>query len=415
MLCLSLALDDSKEVQHDEPVAAVQLAAKVPFAAQLRKLVRHRFGTYEVPVAQLLMGSQARLDSGAFADAIGTLRYGSTPMDQSPYVEVLRLARSTDRPLGDDELRASGYFTFANHIIAVWGDYFGAGNDDQLVGVTRNFVDWSLGNAERETANSGSRDGDDVLVARVAGTRTFQIMDGHHRVATAIASGATSIRVRRTWLSTETPLQLRLRALGGDARPATLDEPLAARELGDTRVARNCEGRLVLLLRFLDAELAGARGRRFLDVGAGFGWYCAELKRRGFSVLGLVLDPIAVEVATSFHDLSAAEVLAVDDPAAAIEALEERVDVVSCLGLGALAAVGQAQEDTARLLRAIEQRAPSVLVVEDPGETAASRDAIVRLVLASTGLRRVVDLGASDDPPTSASTRRTARLLAFAR
>jgi hypothetical protein len=370
VFCYSLALSPERSAQSGGPSLAVRLAASIPFGDVLRQQVRHRPGFRSIPVASLLMGSQAGLDSTGFADAFGTLRYGSLPMDQSPHVELLRLARRVARRLSDDEIRATSYYAFGRHLASIWGEYFGAATDDELVQISRNFIEWSFGNAPRITAHSGgSRFGDEVLVAKISGSSAYQVIDGHHRLAVAIARGDTTARVHRTWLSAETALQRRLWERGyGLTRAKALAQPVAARELGDWPVSKNCLDRLVRIVRLADAELADAPSpRRFLDVGCGYGWYLAELKGRDWRVHGIDRDGFGIEMATAFHGVSSDEISA-GEWASTAASLPGTFDLVACFDLGALVAADA--EATLPLLGALDARTAHVLVIDAPDDAA---------------------------------------------
>jgi SAM-dependent methyltransferase len=415
LFCYSLALAPERSAQAKPPSLAVRLASTIPFGAVLRQQVRHRPGMRTVPVAALLMGSQAGLDSPGFARAFGTLRYGSMPMDQSPYVELLRLASRTNRPLTDDEIRASAYYAFSRHLASIWGNYFGATTDDELVRNSRSFIEWSKGSAPRLTVNiGGSRFDDHVLVAKVADSTTYQVIDGHHRLAIAMARGDTTVRVNRTWLSAETALQRRLWERGhGLDRAKALAQPVAARELGAWPVARNCVDRLVRIERVAHDVLGPLDApHTFLDVGCGYGWYLAELKRLGWRVHGIDRDGFGIEMASAFHDIADDEIT-VGEWATSLAALEGTYDVVTCLDLGRLGARPEAAVDATSLVRALDARTAHVLLTDAPlDDDALAR--IEELVLGDTGFRRVVDLGANHDPAGRGAAS-PSRLLAILR
>jgi hypothetical protein len=420
VFCYLLALAPRRSEQSGPPSLAVRLVGKVPFGQLLRQHVRHRPALRKIPVSRLLMGTQAGLDSGGFADALGTLRYGSTPMDQSPHVELLRLAKRSDRPLLDEEIKATSYFEFARRLADTWGNYRGAETDEGIVDIARHFVNWSTGMARREVEDGGPRVDDHVLVAKVHDSSTFQVIDGHHRVAAAIAKGELTVRVHRTWLSTETALQWRLYDRGyGSRRTRSLDQPVGARELAAWTVAHNCQDRLVRMERLVE------RGRdetsvapSFLDVGCGFGWYLAELQRLGWQVRGIDDDVFGSEVATAFHGL-ADDAIVVGEWAPAAESLRGTFEVVSCLGLGATVRSGD-QAATTRLLHVLDERTGRALVAEarcsgEADATCPDVDELTALVFGSTSFSKVYDLGTVVDPRVLGRRAASSRLLAFRR
>lgn len=422
VFCYSLALARERSEQAGTPTLAVRAVGKIPFGQVLRQQVRHRPALRKIPVSRLLMGSQAGLDSSGFAEAFGTLRFGSTPMDHSPHVELLRLADRTQRPLCDEEIKATAYFEFARRLADTWGDYFGAETDEEIVEISRNFISWSQGMEKRSTGNSGSSLRDHVLVAKVHGSPTYQVIDGHHRLAVAIVQGARTVRVHRTWLSTETALQWRLFERGlGSRGLRSLDQPVAARELAGWTVARNCPDRLVRIERLAGAARDDAGvAPSFLDVGCGYGWYLAELKRLGWRVRGVDRDGLASEVATAFYDLDPA-VVVVGEWTETVESLQETYDVVACLALAAALRSLDDEAAATRLLRALDARTARALVVDVPcaggGDAAGatSLEALAALVLGATSFSTVRELGIVTDPPVAGRRATTSTLVAFSR
>lgn len=415
--CLSLGLSSSFDAVSHATTTADQLSRVLPFWRALRQHLRHRPGFRTVPAASLLMGGQAGRDATAFAAATGTLRYGSMPMEASPHVALLRAAMSRGG-LSDAELVASEYWQFAERVRRVSGDFFGARDDEELLAVSRNFVEWAMGRSPRVTTRSGSPFEDNVLVARVAGTHLFQVVDGHHRVAAAIARGVADIEVQLTWLHALTPLQEQLLELDGpDSR--TLRQPLPVRELGDRwTVRRNCPHRLLRMLRFVQQEPPGDAGAAsYLDVGADYGWFLHEMKLLGWQVLGIERDPLAAELATSFLDLTVDE-LAVGEWSAVTRELEEKFDVVSCFDFARSVDWTSADPRARDLLCALDHATAGVLFV-DGGDHADGAPqgsaALVEFVLAHSSFTRSHDLGDNVDPLGDWSTGYGSRLLAFSR
>ena len=187
--------------QGEHPSAASRLGRLLPFRERIARWIRNRPRVIEVDPAQLFMGSQAGLDPLAFAGAAHSLRWTSMTIADSPHLRLLRLALDSPTGLSDAEIKATEYWSLARVIFEVSGEFFGARDEDGLVTVTRNFIDWGLGRAPRSTPGGGSRPGDGVLVARVSGTDRYQILDGHHRAAIAAVRGESSLEVLRTRLS----------------------------------------------------------------------------------------------------------------------------------------------------------------------------------------------------------------------
>ena len=213
LFCYSLGLNKPQRLNRSiDPVGrraamADRVTRAIPFRGAMRQFKRHRPGFTCVNPGALRMGCQAGLDSIAIATASNNPLYGSLPMSESPHVGILRAAMELGRELRIDEIMSSSYWSFAQDIIRISGDFFGARTDQEVIRVTRNFIDWATGSTGRAVHSGGSSLEDHILVAHIAGSSMFQVVDGHHRVAVEVIHGNAEIRVRRTWLSAEAPRQ----------------------------------------------------------------------------------------------------------------------------------------------------------------------------------------------------------------
>lgn len=414
-----LALSTSPAPHGDNNSIAVRASRVVPFARQLRQGIRRRPEHRSVEVDRLLMGAQGGKDARAFASSTGNLAYGSTLMSASPHVELLQLAVGQGGMVTDEQIRSSRYWVLAKEVTAVAGGWFGAHDDEELTAVTRNFVDWALGRCDRVTALGGSPFDDSVLVSRVSRSPMYQVIDGHHRVAAAIAKGHRQISVHCTWMATETPLQSRLLELSGGAR--SLCQPVRSSEVAGWTVTVNCADRLMRILRFLERDLGGPSARTYLDVGSGLGWYLGEMQRFGYDVLGIEPDDRQVQVGISFYGLSATQVR-MGDLTHEIEELAGPYDVVTCFELpGLLQRCGTPLEAT-RLIKGLDRVSGRVLIVDTDEPAAASEQdqvaadrSLTSLIFDNTSFRTTVDLGANFDGTGSRTHVTGRRLLAFVR
>ncbi|HEY8081635.1 MAG TPA: hypothetical protein VIE15_06050, partial [Acidimicrobiales bacterium] len=370
VFCYTLALSHSAEGgAGGQPSLAVRASRVVPYAKSIRQHIRHRPGLREVDASRVLMGGQGGSDASAFAAALGTLRYGSTPMDQSPHVELLRMAAGRD--LSDDELRSSRYYEFSHDVVRASGSFFGVRTDDEILDVTRNFIEWALEGSPRVTYSSSSPFEDNILVAKIAGSPLYQVIDGHHRVAAAIARGDDTLLVHRTWLSTETPLQRRLWEMSPSGQGGrVLAQPIPAPEVETGWVVTaNCADRLIRMLRFL--EQGGhevTADADFLDVGSSLGWFVGEMKRFGHRVRGVEHDPRAADVGTSFLELAPDDVV-VGDLTEKLEELKGSYDVVTCFTLPGVIGAPDGRQVVGRMIRSLDRVTGKVLFVDSDEST----------------------------------------------
>jgi SAM-dependent methyltransferase len=333
-------------------------------------------------------------------------------------VRLLRDAIENGVSLTDTQIRGSEYWAFAHYVASIDGTWFGARDDEGFLDVTRNFIDWGLARAPRVTGSAGSPFGDNILAARIAGSPMMQVIDGHHRVAVAIVRGETSLRVNRTWLGSETPLQRRVHELNRSHRRArTLQQPLPALEVAGWAVTSDCTDRLLRMMQFLAAEGSRtARRETFLDVGSSYGWLLGEMKKFGYDVLGVEADARARDIGTSFLGLVPEEVV-VGSLTESLEKLPDSYDVASCFGLPEMLGGQNGRDSVGRLFKAIDRVVDGVLFVDtderlaSPG-TSPSAGSLSRLLVDNTSFQRVVDLGENHD---LVSARHRTRLVALVR
>jgi len=372
------------------------------------RALRQRPGQLVVSSKVLIMGCQCGLDSIAVAERSNSLRMGSTLLTHSPHVEILEYASQLSRELSDDEITTSSYWGFANCMVELSGDYFGARTDEELLVAIRNYVDWALGKAPRATMAWGSYPGHEVLVAPIVGTSYFQVVDGHHRVAVAILRGETDLRVRRTWFSVETPLQVHLEEMSWlSYQGRLLYQPLSAPELtSGWEVVRNCKDRLTKMVSYLD-ENSERLGKpvTYLDVASCYGWFLGEMKQLGYQVCGIERDFRAKELGVSFYGLSSDEVIIGDAIEAAYE-LAEGFDVVSCFSLVHHLVMAEGMAGAQRLIKALDGVTNKVLFLDSGEDTEAwfkgriinwSSTTIPQFVLDNSSFSEVVDLGIDRD------------------
>jgi SAM-dependent methyltransferase len=191
---------------------------------------------------------------------------------------------------------------------------------------------------------------------------------------------------------------------------------LPAVDVAGWTINSDCAGRLLAMMRFLDAETSRSKARRtFLDVGSSYGWLLGEMKKFGYAVRGVEPDPRASNIGNSFFGLVPEEVV-VGSLTESLENLHESYDVVSCFRLPEMFGRFNGRDDVGRLVKAIDRVVDGVLFVdvdERPDRVSKSGiGSLTRQLLDNTSFQRVVDLGENHD---SIGSRRTTRLLALVR
>jgi hypothetical protein len=386
--------------------AARQVPAPVRQAASRTAL--RRPWSVEVPTDHLLQGAQAGLSAEEFSARTGDLLWASTRVADGPHVQLLRLADDSPGPLTDAQLLATPYAALARRCIDVRGHWFGATDDAGVLALARSAIARHRDTSDRDRpappAASGSAD--PVLVAPVAGSEYFQVLDGHHRVAELAASGAATARVVAKWLPVRTPVQRLLEEMSWLEGSRELYQPLPMPELQQSwTLVRHCEDRLRKMTDWLTAEdLMPPRATTYLDVASCYGWFVGRMAALGFEATGIERDPLAPRLGAAAYGL---------DPAAITTGNVENVlpwteqrDVVSCFSLLHHLALGRGGVSAERLLELLDRVTRRVLFF-DTGQAheAWFRESlpqwdtayVERFLRAHTTFDRIIDLGPDGD------------------
>jgi hypothetical protein len=314
-----------------------------------------------VPVDRLLLGAQnARHYSAAgFAEQLGDLMWPSTPVADGPHVGLLRLADERGDDLTDAEILDSPYGVMAAACIRAQGRYFGATDLAGVVSVARSFIARHRGRPSA-VGEGHSRPGDPILVAPIKGSDHHQVLDGHHRVALAIARGDRTVRVTAKWLPVTTPLQdllIRMSWLDGDRQ---LYQPLPGPELRTAwPTVRRCTDRLEKMTAFLgEWKLLPPVTASYLDVASCYGWFVKEMGKVGYDANGMERDPLAVPLGRAAYGLADGDVQ-IGDCVELLRTAGRTWDVVSCFSLLHHFALGRgavSEKELIRLLDAVTGR-----------------------------------------------------------
>lgn len=380
------------------------LPAPVRVAAS--KVLLRRPWSLTVPVDKLLLGAQNARDFTAaqFAEQLGDLMWPSTPVADGPHVALLRLAAERGDALTDAEILDSPYGVMAAACVRAQGRYFSATDPDGIVTVARAFI---LGAGNGSAARGGSRAGDPILVAPVKGSDHFQVLDGHHRVARAIVRGDRTVRVTAKWLAVTTPLQdllITMSWLDGDRQ---LYQPLPGPELRlSWPTVRRCTDRLDKMVAFLDSR--GMPPTSYLDVASCYGWFVAEMGKRGYAANGMERDPLAVPLGHAAYGLT--DEIQIGDCVELMRTAGRSWDVVSCFSLLHHFALGRGSVDETELIKLLDGVTGKVLFFDtgqDHEEWFAeslkgwTAERVAQFLREHTTFDEIIDLGPDADavPP----------------
>jgi hypothetical protein len=317
----------------------------------------------------MLLGSQAGLDAARVADLVGDPLWPSTRVVDGPHVALLRLADERGDKLSDDDILTSAYGRMALKFADGRGSYFGATDGAGVLALGRDFIARHRGDrpASGPATAYRSTGGDPILVAPVRWSECYQVLDGHHRLALAIARGGQYVEVTTKRFAMTTPLQDLLNQMSWLDGNRELYQPVDAPELRQSwATVRRCTDRRDKMLAFLgERGLLTPATTTYLDVASCYGWFVNEMRTAGYAAHGIERDPLAPQLGQAVYDLPPelirvgdAEQLLLDQPT---------TDVVSCFSLLHHFALGRASVGPGELVRLLDSVTGRVLFF-DTGE-----------------------------------------------
>jgi hypothetical protein len=271
-----------------------------------------------IPLTRLLLGEENHVPAADVVRITGRLLHPSTPAPEWPLVLAARTPPARDAHDQLDRIASA-------HINAT-GEYFGC----RTIGEVHTLV------ASLHDIKGA------VRVRHIRASDCFFVIDGHAAVAGAALRGERFIDVciehRQTW----TPLQEMLRKMNWLGGRVELYQPISAPEVVNESwpLVRRCTDRFNLMHQFLsDRGLLPPSTSTFLDVGASYGWFVAQMQALGFDARGIDLDPLGRELAAGVFGVTR-EHYAIGD--AALELLRTPpADVVLCLSVAHHFALGR--------------------------------------------------------------------------
>jgi SAM-dependent methyltransferase len=313
-------------------------------------------------IDHLLVGGVERKAAATHARLLNSPKLPSTPISDSAYAQLLNdHCERGDTIFHPDLFAATAYWKHALACIRQYGHYC---SHTDLAGVTekaRRFIGMFKG-TQLDSANPHeSRAGSLVEVRRIAHSRCFEILDGHHRLAIAWKNGQTHFRC--AVLPTEpslTPMQMMVMDSLWMFGKRRLLQPLPCPELREWPVVQHCDD----LMRLIDGWLRkhGVGSGTFLDIGCGYGWFLAEMRKRGYRVRGIERDAAIGTIGVAAYGLR--DHIQFGDASVVLGELDEPHDVVCCLGLMHDARYDQDSISMAILLRELDRLTKHVLFID---------------------------------------------------
>ena len=390
--------------------------SRVRFLRQLQFFLRDHLGGGQRAVVSrhnLLLGGWNGMSGFDFAMRSAKHLDPSTRLEDSFYDELLT-SYNTDggAALSEETIRSSGYFQRISLAARMSGHYRGVNDDEGLVQVTREYLDRYRGEPIKYRPGR-SRPGTLPRVRRISGSEYFSVLDGHHRLAMAMHRGAKELEVVVAPGSTTTYLQkllLEMSWLDGSRR---IYQPVEFPEVQSWPLMRKCGDRLDMMTAYLDrVGMTAGAGLSYLDVGSCYGWFVAEMGKRGFDAKGIEMDKLALELGPLVYGISGDRVTS-GDCVALLKDQARTADVVSCFSVLHHFVMGRGTSSAPELMALLAERTRKVLFLD----TGQAHESWFRWTLPewTTGVHRAVDLEALGFHSRRSDRRRRGRFWPLSR
>lgn len=293
-----------------------------------------------IPVDKILCGGEHGMTALQFARHTDMLKRASTPIAQSPQCLLLaEYQREGEALFEPGRFAQTAYFRNAEVCIRSFGKYFSAIDTADVVTIARALVGRLNGHedgARLRSSNSFSDPREPIVVRPIRFSDCYQIVDGNHRIALAIAQGQTHVHATLADPPQLTCLQQLLLDVSWNVNRRDLYQPVSSPELSPEhwRLVRQCSDRLALMLDFVRREQPDAftRNASYLDLACNFGWFVKAFADAGLDAYGIEIDRPSRTIGEHFLGLDPRRLIA-GDVYAYLANCDRVYDYTSCLSL----------------------------------------------------------------------------------
>ena len=360
----------------------------------------------EIELGKLLMGGEDGRPAASYARTTGDLLLPSRPIAQSPHAAFLRDYQAQGEDVFQPErFEATAYYRAAVKCIERSGHYFAAKNPQEIVHRARKFCKMFDGAPLEKHGEHENAPGSPVVVRRIMLSDCYEIIHGQHRLAVAAVKGREKYKcVIQPTEPVLTPLQQMVMDLSWTRGRCELYQPIAAPELATWAVVRQCADRLEAMAKWLAAS--GIRSGSYLDIGCSYGWFVAEMAKRGFQASGIDRDVAALSVGRLIYGLEPSACRVTDIVSFLPQERLRSIDIVSCFSVLHHFVLGNMRCSAEEFIRQIDAVTGRVLFFDTAechekwfAESLAGWDAefIRKWLKAHTSFTRVEILGTDAD------------------
>jgi hypothetical protein len=251
------------------------------------------------------VGGQGTYSAVSWAERTGDWQRVSTPLENSNYVGFLAQYRKFGEKILDwKNFEHTDYFKNALRCVEFWGDYFGQRTRDGIQAQARAFIILyeRVKNGDATEVNFPSIK-DHALprsLPRVRETltaNTFQIVDGHHRLAIARILGNRKAKVIVLRPASPSGLQSLVLKVNRTQGRRELYQPIDSVEFDESwGLVRRCHDRFAMMLEFLNSRNYDLTKLSVVDLACSYGWFVNEFSKRGCDATGIEADPTPLNI-----------------------------------------------------------------------------------------------------------------------
>ncbi len=386
-----------------------------------------QFRVRDIPVYKILLGGENDLSGYQYSLLTGDYFRPSTKAKDSPHAQfLLDYIQYGEKILEKEFFQETSYFKNAQTCIDLFGDYFpGIDTDERISLAAERFIKlFDQQDISHLPSKGHSKQGEIIIVSPIENSDFFQLVQGNHRVAFAIANKLEYIKAKVNIQKKEiTPIQFLLESLQWEQGDKILYQPLPCPELQSQWVlARNCEDRLNGMKSFLKKEdMSFSKDSTYLDLGSYYGWFVNKFIENGFDGYGVEKDNVPIQVGEIVFPNIKNKVFK-NEITRFLKTSNKTYNIVSCLSIMHHFITQRENRNPEELLRLLDKTTNKILFFEMGEEHEKwfstslkgwNVDTIEKWVLSNTSFKKAYQLGRDIDSQGKFSDNFGRMLFAF--
>ena len=368
----------------------------------------------EIDLKRTLVGGEGTYDAVSWAERTGDWQRVSTPLENSIYVGFLAQYRELGEKIFDwKNFEHSDYFKNALRCVQFWGDYFGQRTPEGINAQARAFItlyerskNGDLNEVSFPSNKDHARPRTRPVVRETFTPNTYQIKDGHHRLAISWVLGNRKAKVTVVRPAEPSGLQSLVLKVSQTQGRKELYQPIDSLEFDESwGLVRRCHDRFRMMLDFLTSRNYPLNKLSVVDLACSYGWFVNAFSKRSCDALGVEVDPTLLNIGRTAYGLQT-EQLVQNDFTAFASNCDRTFDVVLLLSVLHYYPLKRAPGTPEEVLRKVDAITGSVLFF-DTGQSHEewwrkslpewNDEFIIKFIKENTSFTHVSPLGRDSD------------------